>query len=63
MHQPSSPDSQSAQLHEIQTALFALRDGLMNLKLSLLDLASVTDEQARHHAQQEVESLFQRLKV
>lgn len=56
------PESNQTQLHEVQAALFNLRDGLMNLKMSLQELAFMTDEDAQRHAQSEAENLFVRLR-
>jgi hypothetical protein len=57
---PHEPDQ--AQLQEIQAALFNLRDGLMNLKISLQELAFMTDEDAQRHARLEADNLFVRLR-
>lgn len=56
------PEPSQAQLHEVQAALFSLRDGLMNLKMSLQELAFMTDESAQREAQSEAENLFMRLR-
>ena len=56
-HEPSP-----AQLHEVQAALFNLRDGLMNLKMSLQELAFMTDEDAQRQAMSEAQNLFHRLR-
>lgn len=52
----------SHQLADVQAALFSLRDGLMNLKMSLLELACMTDEQAQRQARDEAETLMARLR-
>lgn len=52
-----------AQVAEMQTALFSLRDGLMRLKMSLLELAAMTDEQGQRIAAAETEALLQRLRA
>jgi hypothetical protein len=57
-----NPEPSQAQLHEVQTALFNLRDGLMNLKMSLQELAVMTDEDLQRQALSEAENLFQRLR-
>lgn len=57
---PTEP-SQS-QLQEVQAALFSLRDGLMNLKMSLQELAFMTDENAQREAMLEAENLMMRLR-
>ncbi len=61
---PSNPfnESSHAQLLEVQAALFNLRDGLMNLKMSLQELAFMTDEDAQRQALSEAENLFLRLR-
>jgi hypothetical protein len=51
------------QVAEMQTALFTLRDGLMRLKMSLLDLASMTDEEGLRRATAETDLLMQRLRA
>ncbi len=53
----------SDQVAEMQMALFTLRDGLMRLKMSLLDLASMTDEEGMRYAAAETDSLMQRLRA
>jgi hypothetical protein len=58
---PHTPDP--AQIAEMQSALFTLRDSLMNLKMSLLDLAAMTDEQVQRHAEIETENLLARLRA
>lgn len=50
------------QLAEVQAALFNLRDGLMNLKMSLLELACMTDDNVQRQAQTEADSLLRRLR-
>ena len=56
------PEPSQTQLLEVQTALFNLRDGLMNLKLSLQELAFMTDENVQREAQTEAQDLFVRLR-
>ena len=53
----------AAQVAEMQNALFSLRDGLMRLKMSLLELATMTDEQGQRLAAAETEALLQRLRA
>ena len=60
MSMPSDPNQQ--QLAEVQAALFSLRDGLMNLKMSLLELACVTDPDAQRRASVEADELLSRLR-
>lgn len=52
-----------AQVAEMQAALFNLRDGLMRLKMSLLELASATDEEGQRLAAHETEALLKRLRA
>lgn len=51
-----------AQVAEMQEALFNLRDGLMRLKMSLLELAEMTDEGGQRFAEAETDALLKRLK-
>lgn len=53
----------AAQVAEMQSALFNLRDGLMRLKMSLLELASMTDEEGQRLAAAETAALMQRLRA
>lgn len=62
MSQHNTPDSNPNQLLEVQAALFSLRDGLMNLKMSLQELAFMTDETAQREAMTEAENLIMRLR-
>jgi hypothetical protein len=62
MSNPNTPDPNQVQLQEVQAALFSLRDGLMNLKMSLQELAFMTDENAQRQALAETESLLLRLR-
>ncbi len=52
-----------AQVAEMQEALFSLRDGLMRLKMSLLELAEMTDEGGQRFAIAETEALLKRLRA
>lgn len=52
-----------AQVTEMQEALFSLRDGLMRLKMSLLELAEMTDEGGQQFAAAETEALLKRLRA
>lgn len=56
------PEPSQTQLQEVQAALFSLRDGLMNLKMSLQELAFMTDENAQREAMAEAENLIMRLR-
>jgi hypothetical protein len=56
------PEPNQAQLLEVQTALFNLRDGLMNLKMSLQELAFMTDEDAQVQARRQADDLLSRLR-
>jgi len=58
----NSPEPSQTQLQEVQAALFNLRDGLMNLKMSLQELAFMTDENAQREAMAEAENLIMRLR-
>ena len=62
MSQSNTPESSPNQLLEVQAALFSLRDGLMNLKMSLQELAFMTDETAQREAMTETENLIMRLR-
>lgn len=62
MSSHNTPEPSQAQLLEVQTALFNLRDGLLNLKMSLQELAFMTDEAAQRHAQAETTNLMMRLR-
>ena len=53
----------AAQVAEMQEALFSLRDGLMRLKMSLLELASMTDEEGQRVAAEQTQALIQRLRA
>ncbi len=62
MSQHNTPEPSQTQLQEVQAALFSLRDGLMNLKMSLQELAFMTDENAQREAMAEAENLIMRLR-
>lgn len=62
MSHPNTPEPSPTQLQEVQAALFSLRDGLMNLKMSLQELAFMTDENAQREAMAEAENLIMRLR-
>jgi hypothetical protein len=62
MSDKQTPDQSQAQLLEVQAALFSLRDGLLNLKMSLQELSFMTDENVQRQAQTEAEHLFMRLR-
>lgn len=61
-HNNPTPEPSQTQLHEVQAALFNLRDGLMNLKMSLQELAFMTDEDAQRLAKSETDNLLMRLR-
>jgi hypothetical protein len=52
-----------SQVTEMQEALFSLRDGLMRLKMSLLELAEMTDEGGQRTAAAETQALLRRLRA
>lgn len=62
MSDKQPPEQSQAQLLEVQAALFNLRDGLMNLKMSLQELAFMTDESVQRQARTEADHLFMRLR-
>ncbi len=62
MSHHNTPEPSQTQLQEVQAALFSLRDGLMNLKMSLQELAFMTDENAQREAMTEAENLIMRLR-
>ncbi len=62
MSDKQHPEPNQTQLLEVQAALLNLRDGLMNLKLSLQALAFITDESVQRDAQLEADNLFVRLR-
>ena len=62
MSSPLPHEPEQTQLLEIQAALFNLRDGLMNLKMSLQELAFMTDEAAQREARLEADNLLFRLR-
>lgn len=62
MSHHNAPEPSQTQLQEVQAALFSLRDGLMNLKMSLQELAFMTDENAQREAMTEAENLIMRLR-
>ncbi len=62
MSDKQHPEPNQTQLLEVQAALLNLRDGLMNLKLSLQELAFITDESVQRDAQLEADNLFVRLR-
>ncbi len=61
-HNDKNTDPSQSQLLEVQTALFNLRDGLLNLKMSLQELAFMTDEAAQREAMNEAQNLIARLR-
>lgn len=61
MHDEEHSEQMRQKLLDMQTALFSLRDGLVNLSLSLQELAFLTDESAQRQASTEADSLMSRL--
>lgn len=53
----------AAKVAEMQAALFNLRDGLMRLKMSLQELAWMTDEEGQRIAAAETHALLTRLRA
>jgi hypothetical protein len=53
---------QMKKLLDMQTALFSLRDGLVNLSLSLQELAFLTDDNAQRDATREADLLLTRMR-
>jgi len=63
MHDEEHSEQQMKQkLLDMQTALFSLRDGLLNLSLSLQELAFLTDENAQREATHEADLLLTRMR-
>ncbi len=62
MSNDQSQQPTSAQMLEVQAALFNLRDGLMNLKMSLQELAFMSDEGAQAQAREAANDLLSRLR-
>jgi hypothetical protein len=63
MNNQQGPAPQQNQVLDMQAALFELRDRLMNLKMSLQDLACLHDEQGQRQADAEVSALLARLRA
>lgn len=61
MHDEEHSEQMRQKLIDMQTALFSLRDGLVNLSLSLQELAFLTDENAQRDASVETKGLLSRL--
>ena len=61
MHDQERPEFTKQELLDMQAALFNLRDGLVNLSLSLQELAFLTDEKAQKQASVEADGLLFRL--
>ncbi|MES2089852.1 MAG: hypothetical protein V4532_07735 [Pseudomonadota bacterium] len=55
-------DLAKKQLMDMQSALFSLRDGLMNLSLSLRELAFMNDEDGQRSASALTDDLIARLR-
>ncbi len=62
MSNDHTPQASANQMLEVQAALFNLRDGLMNLKLSLQELAFMNDETVQAQAKEAANDLFSRLR-
>lgn len=62
MSNDHSQQPTAAQMLEVQAALFNLRDGLMNLKMSLQELAFMSDEGAQAQAREAANDLLSRLR-
>jgi hypothetical protein len=56
-HSSALPDAD-----DIQNALFALRDSLMNLKMSLLELSASSDPRMQQMAQEATDELLARFR-
>lgn len=61
MHEEEHSELMKQKLIDMQDALFSLRDGLVNLSLSLQELAFLTDENGQRQASRETNSLLSRL--
>jgi hypothetical protein len=62
MHDEEREELMKKQLLDMQAALFSLRDGLVNLSLSLQELACLTDENIQREASEETDHLLARLR-
>ncbi len=62
MHDEERSEQMRLKLLDMQAALFSLRDGLVNLSLSLQELSFLTDENAQREASQETDDLLLRLR-
>jgi hypothetical protein len=62
MSHDHTPQPTTEQMREVQAALFNLRDGLMNLKMSLQELAFMSDEAGKEQARCAANDLFSRLR-
>jgi hypothetical protein len=62
MSHDHTPQPTTEQMREVQAALFNLRDGLMNLKMSLQELAFMSDEAGQEQARCAANDLFSRLR-
>jgi hypothetical protein len=62
MHDDEHSEQMKQKLLDMQTALFSLRDGLLNLSLSLQELAFLTDETAQREATHEADLLLTRMR-
>lgn len=62
MNSEDPGDVRHVQLLQMQEALFNLRDGLMNLSLSLRELSFASDLEGQRQANDHTEELLQRLR-
>jgi hypothetical protein len=62
MHDEERAELMRKQLLDMQSALFDLRDGLVNLSLSLQELACLTDETIQRDASEETNDLLARMR-
>ncbi len=62
MQDDNDSDLAKKQLLDMQTALFSLRDGLMDLSMSLRELAFMNDEDAQRSASVLTDDLIARLR-
>ena len=62
MQDDDGSDLAKQQLMEMQSALFSLRDGLMNLSMSLRELSFMNDEDGQRSASAATDDLIARLR-
>lgn len=63
MHDEERSELMKQQLLDMQAALFSLRDGLVNLSLSLQELSFLTNESLQREASEETDGLLARLRA